>query len=115
MVAANVTPNRMRTAMRIASDRYHLQNLPESFADFAELLLTHDTICKTLDRQDSVFMTAVGPPGHVSIILLSRRVHEHLSEVEIVFSDGTFASRPSRPRSAQVFLITTMFGNTVCI
>ncbi|KAK3932380.1 Carboxy-S-adenosyl-L-methionine synthase [Frankliniella fusca] len=107
----------MRTAIRRAADPLHLRRVPQSFEELADLMAQNPNITATMDGQDSIFMAPVGPPGHRSIIFLSRRVAGMMQSatlrINIVFSDGTFASRPSRPHSRQVFQISTSIHNHV--
>ncbi len=103
----------MRTAIRRAADPLHLPRVPRTIEEFAELMANHQNITATMDGADSTYMALVGPPGHRSLIFMSRRVAAMLDHVVIVFSDGTFASRPSRPRFRQVFQISTSINNHV--
>ena len=112
-VAARVPSNRLRSAIRRARDHYLLPRVPQSLDDFGLMLTNHHEIRRTLDGLDDVFMSLVGPAGHRGLIFMSRRVNRFLENVTIVFSDGTFGSRPSRPHTSQVFQITAVYRNHV--
>lgn len=90
----------------MAADRYHLPRTPRTLRELADLLKAHPEISKTTDGRDDLFMALVGPEGHQSVVFLSRRLAGHMSRVSTIFSDGTFDSRPSRPKTAQVFVIS---------
>lgn len=118
-VAARVTANRIRSAVRRAADPLHLPRIPQTIEELSQLMGENPHITATMDGADNIFLGMVGPPRHRSLIFLSRRVAAMLcredmrQRIQIVFSDGTFASRPSRPRFHQVFQISTSIDNHV--
>lgn len=114
-MAARVTLNRMRNSIRMAADRYHLPRTPRTLRELAQLLRAHPEISTTVDGRDNVFMALVGPEGHQSVVFFSRRLADYLNGVSTIFSDGTFDSRPSRPNTAEVFVISTDHNHHVSV
>lgn len=108
-----MTRNRLRSSIRRVADPYHFPRIPQSLLELQEMLLERQQLHVTMDCRDSLFRGDVGVPGHASAIFMSTRISSYLRHVDIVFCDGTFASRSSRPRTSQVFQISTTIRNHV--
>ena len=103
-VAAQVTVSRMRSAIeRVRSNMY--PPVPASLADLGAMLNEHQHLSDTLDGTDNIFAGVVHGPGTTSLVFISRRMRRYMRRVRVVFCDGTFASRPNSPASAQVLQI----------
>ena len=92
-------------------------NIPGSLLELANLL--HEdgnrSLCDTLNGADNLFAGDVtDPDGCTHIIFLSERMLAFMRQnAVILFSDGTFDSRPGTPESSQVLCILTVWDETV--
>ncbi|KAK3923567.1 Tyrosine-protein kinase etk [Frankliniella fusca] len=73
-VAARVTGNRMRSAIRRAADPLHLPRIPDTIEELSRLMGENPHITATMDGADDIFLGMVGPAGHRSLVFMSRRV-----------------------------------------
>lgn len=114
-VAARVTPKNMRTAINRA--RNHLYpRVSVSLYNLGNLLQQgqNNNITATIDGRDNIFDGSVNlPNGTSSVVFASRRMKRFMRRVRMVFADGTFASRPNVPPSAQVLQLSAVVRNHV--
>lgn len=114
VLADFLTWNRLRGSMyRLRMKHYPI--IPDNFTDLSRILLSdqHQHISLSFDLRNHLFKSVVGPPGHQILIFLSKGMRKFMRFAKIVFSDGTLGSRPAKPTSQQIFLISTVIRDTV--
>lgn len=89
--------------------------MPVSLYDMGQLLGEdqHRRLTSTIDGLDSIFGGVVTGVNFTSIIFISRRMRRFMRRVRMIFCDGTFASRPNDPNSAQVLQLCAVVRNNV--
>lgn len=94
-------------------------NIPGSLLELANLLHAEENrgICQTLRGNDNIFSGDVTDSnGHTHIIFMSEAMLAFMREnAVILFSDGTFDSRPGSPPSSQVLCILTVWDENVSV
>lgn len=117
-VAAQVTLASLRSSMyRARNERF--PNIPGSLLELANLRHQDENrgIHQTLDGVDYLFAGDVtDADGCTHLIFITETMLEFLREnAAILFSDGTFDSRPGTPECSQVFCILTVWDENVSL
>lgn len=82
--------------------------------ELSRVLLQQQNVSATIDGVENLYagsITATDGSHHVAFF--SPRMLNFMSRVKIIQGDGTFKSRPTFPKSSQVFVIVTTWANTV--
>lgn len=105
----------LRSSMRRARLHRFPSKIPETLNELAEVLRKkkYRKLTASQDEKDNVFFGAVGSSRAKtrSLIFMSKRQLKRLRRARKLFADGTWNSRPSKPQSRQVFMISTCTGH----
>lgn len=97
----------------IRAQAEHRPNIPYTFEDLNLAIVNSAQFRLTHDGAEEYYRGMTGEPGHRSLVFLSDRVIEGFAQINFLFGDATFYSRPNNPESAQLYTFVSMRDNHV--
>ena len=112
-VRAKMTASSLRGSMnRVKWEKY--PRIPDDLRKLTKLLLQDPSLAETTDQTESMYAGSVtATDGSHHVMFLSPRMAEFMSTCRIIQGDGTFRSRPARPKSSQCFVLVTTWRHFV--